>query len=107
MAVFLNDKRICLSSAEYGTTMGVSKASAGGQPWTTISKMSDCTDAIPVKKGDKLRLEAAYDEKTHPLYVFLIDLVFDALLIPFNSRRESQGIAQEEMGLVAFSFSPA
>jgi len=64
MSVTLNGKNICVSKAEYGATYsGITTASK----WTTISKMTDCVEAIPVKKGDRLTLEAAYDTVKHPM----------------------------------------
>jgi hypothetical protein len=63
MSVSLNGKNICTSKAEYGATYSASSTSK----WTTISKMTDCVDAVPVKRGDRIALEAAYDTAKHPL----------------------------------------
>jgi hypothetical protein len=35
--------------------------------WKTISKMSECTEPVQVKVGDKIKLEAIYDNVAHPL----------------------------------------
>jgi hypothetical protein len=66
--------------------------------------MSECLSAIPVKKGDALRLEANYDEIAHPLSVAL-----RFLLVIFANciRRVSHGMEQEEMGFMVFTFTPA
>jgi hypothetical protein len=64
MSVSLNGKNICTSKAEYGATYSRSSTAS---KWTTISKMTDCVDAIPVKRGDRIALEAAYDTVKHPL----------------------------------------
>jgi hypothetical protein len=66
MKVMLNDKLICTSDASYGKTYN-GDAKPGAKEWTTISKMADCNDVIPIKKGDKIVLDAAYDEIAHPL----------------------------------------
>jgi len=63
MTVFLNEKPVCVSKAVYGTKM----KSENGKEWTTISQMTDCLDAVRVKKGDKIALETKFDEKSHPL----------------------------------------
>lgn len=84
--MYLNDKEICSSKAEYGGAGGTMKA--GEKEWTTISRMSDCLEPIPVKKGDYLRLEASYDTVKHPL-------------------RESEGVKQEGMGMMYFNFAAA
>jgi hypothetical protein len=47
--------------------------------------MSECDGVWPVKKGDVVTLEAAFDEIKHPA-------------------RESDGQQQMEMGIVAFTF---
>jgi hypothetical protein len=64
MSVLLNGKNICVSKAEYGTSYSASKTAS---KWTTISRMTDCVKAIPVKRGDVVTLEAAYDTVKHPL----------------------------------------
>jgi hypothetical protein len=67
MTAFLNDKMICMSEATYGTTLATEADAASGKNWTTISKMGDCNFAIPVKKGDTIRVDAAFDKVAHPL----------------------------------------
>jgi hypothetical protein len=64
VAAFVNNRTICTSEASYGTSGSLS---VDGKPWTTISKMSECLDPVPVKKGDVVRLEVTYDEIAHPL----------------------------------------
>lgn len=64
MLVELNGKQICVSKAEYGQSFSAVETK---DKWTTISKMSDCTTAIPVKKNDIIKLTAAYDTIKHPL----------------------------------------
>jgi hypothetical protein len=66
MRVILNDKLVCTSKASYGKTYG-GDALPGTTEWTTISKMADCNDVLPVKKGDRIVLDAEYDEIAHPL----------------------------------------
>ena len=64
MVVKLNGKEICTSKANYGSVAGV-----GGdtKPWTTIKTMSECDEAIPVKKGDTISIDAIWDKEAHPL----------------------------------------
>jgi hypothetical protein len=64
MTASLNGKPICVSKAEYGASYSSSTTTS---KWTTISKMTDCNEVIPVKKGDLITLEAAYDTIKHPL----------------------------------------
>jgi len=85
--MFLNDKLVCHSVAAYGGN-DATMIGADGKKWDTISSMSDCPQAIPVKKGDRLRLQAAFDTATHPM-------------------RVSHGEEQEAMGLYILSFVPA
>jgi hypothetical protein len=64
MTIYLNDKLVCKSTADYTTSF---ESKAGAKEWTTISKMSDCNDVLNVKKGDRIKINAEYDEKLHPL----------------------------------------
>jgi hypothetical protein len=64
LAAFVNDKLACNSTALYGLAGG--ELVVGGKEWKTISKMTECLDPFPVKKGDKIRLEAVYDNIAHP-----------------------------------------
>jgi len=66
MIVYVNEKNVCISNATYGTSY-TGELANNGKKWTTISKMSDCSNIIPVKKGDVIKLEATYNEKEHPL----------------------------------------
>jgi hypothetical protein len=77
--VLLNDKTVCSSKAIYGA-----KVQVEGREWSTIAKMTDCTEHFKVKTGDKLQLVVNYDEVSHP-------------------RRQS-GDEQEEMGFMYFTF---
>jgi hypothetical protein len=65
VTAFVNGKPICTSSATYGLAGG--STLVDGKEWKTISKMSECVDPIQLKKGDKIRMEAAYDNVAHPL----------------------------------------
>jgi hypothetical protein len=64
VSAFINDKLACESKAIYGLAGG--ELLVDGKEWKTISKMTECLEPYPVKKGDKLRLEAAYDKSLHP-----------------------------------------
>jgi hypothetical protein len=76
MDMFINDKYICSSVAQYGTR-GEGGHSHGGMAGMgddskdaaikTISSMSACEEPIQVKKGDKLSMNAQYDLQKHPL----------------------------------------
>jgi hypothetical protein len=59
--ILLNDKVVCSSKAIYSTKMQMN-----GKSWTTISEMTDCTEAFKVKKGDVIKLVVHYDEIAHP-----------------------------------------
>ncbi|KAF2395731.1 hypothetical protein EJ06DRAFT_534661 [Trichodelitschia bisporula] len=67
VAAYVNGKLVCDSRATYGSAG--SKLIVNGKEWKTISKMSECTEPIPLKKGDKIRLEAGWDNVAHPLRV--------------------------------------
>jgi hypothetical protein len=71
MDMFINDKFVCSSKAEYG------KPDEGGNSHShgaggardislTIRSMSPCGE-IPVKKGDALSMVVEYDLSKHPL----------------------------------------
>jgi hypothetical protein len=61
----INGKKYCTSNALYGGEGGT--LNIDGKAWETIRKMEECNTPIPVKKGDILKVEAAYDTKKHPL----------------------------------------
>ncbi|KAF2403692.1 hypothetical protein EJ06DRAFT_288207 [Trichodelitschia bisporula] len=65
VTAFVNGKPICTSQATYGSAGA--ELIVNGKAWKTISKMSDCLDPVELKKGDKIRLEATYDNVAHPL----------------------------------------
>ena len=84
IVLYLNNKPICTSKATYG---GVATAVATGSKWETISKMSDCTTPIPVKRGDYVKMMSVYDTAKHP-------------------PRVSHGEEMEAMGIFTFTFVP-
>jgi hypothetical protein len=57
----LNGKTICDSHAIYGKEMG-----ADAQDWAVITKMEQCTQPVPVKKGDILQMNSFYDTQKYP-----------------------------------------
>jgi hypothetical protein len=63
--LYVNGELACASKAIYGGPGGT--VNINGKTWATIAKMGECNEPIPVKKGDKLKLEATYDTKEHPL----------------------------------------
>lgn len=63
--LYVNGKLVCASKATYGGPGGT--ININGKTWETIAKMSECNEPIPVKKGDKLKLEATFDTREHPL----------------------------------------
>jgi hypothetical protein len=67
MDMFINNKYLCSSKAQYGGEG--STTHVGDQEWETISGMSLCEGPLPVKKGDQLHMVVEYDLKKHPLYV--------------------------------------
>lgn len=84
VAAIINNKLACNSTAVYGLAGG--QLVVEGKEWKTISKMNECLEPYPVKKGDKIVLEAVWDNELHP-------------------PRVSQGIEQEDMGMLTRSFS--
>jgi hypothetical protein len=72
MDLFVNDKFICASKAEYGTraedgAKGGHGHGGGDSSIDTISGMGTCKGPWPVKKGDYVTVTAEYDLKKHPL----------------------------------------
>jgi hypothetical protein len=65
VTAFVNGKQMCNSQATYGLAGGVTIVD--GKEWKTISKMSECTEPISLKKGDKIKLTAEFDNNAHPL----------------------------------------
>lgn len=84
--MYLNGKLYCTSKAIYGGPSGT--LNANGQTWISIATMTECNDPIAVKKGDRIKIEATYDTKEHPL-------------------RESHGVKQENMGMMTMVFAPS
>jgi hypothetical protein len=85
--LYLNDKLVCESKPTYGGPQGTFHRN--GTTWETISAMSLCDLAIPVKKGDYISLESVYDLVRHPL------------------RKGHKGMETDEMGLMDVKFVPA
>lgn len=83
--MYINEKLYCASNALYGGPGGT--LTVDGQTWATIATMEECNNPIPVKKGDKVNIEATYDLKKHPL-------------------RESKGVEQENMAIMTMVFAP-
>ena len=65
LKLMVNDKVVCYSKASYGGSESTFKG-ADGKNWETISSMSECSEPVRVKKGDKLRIEADFDTEAHP-----------------------------------------
>jgi hypothetical protein len=61
----VNDKEVCDSKAIYGGAGHVAKL-ADGKVWETIRESSYCNSTIPIKKGDKIYMQANYDVELHP-----------------------------------------
>jgi hypothetical protein len=59
----VNGKLQCTSNAIYDGPRWTAK---DGKVWTSISKMSDCENPIPVKKGDSIFFDVKFDEVAHP-----------------------------------------
>jgi hypothetical protein len=57
----LNNRTICDSLAVYGTPQ-----EQQGTKWAVIEKMTQCTEPVQVKKGDKLHMVSYYDTEKHP-----------------------------------------
>jgi hypothetical protein len=64
MTAWINKQMACVSKADYSTGYGGNIEA--NKNWTTITRMSECNGVWPVKKGDKIQLEAAFDEINHP-----------------------------------------
>ena len=62
--MYVNDKLVCSSNAEYGGNGG--NLIVDGKEWQTITKMTECAGPIGVKKNDKITVSAAYDTIAHP-----------------------------------------
>ncbi|KAF2670695.1 hypothetical protein BT63DRAFT_438319 [Microthyrium microscopicum] len=80
LKVIVNGKEICTSQPEYF-------GKAGDAKWDTIKEMTTCKDPIPVKKGDKLVIDAGYDLNKHP------------------ARSHLDGNTAEEMGVLNVQFA--
>jgi hypothetical protein len=65
MVFTVNDKEVCNSKATYGGEGHVGKT-AEGKVWETIAESSYCNTTFPVKKGDRIFMQANYDVGLHP-----------------------------------------
>lgn len=66
MEMTLNGKTVCRSIPTYGGAPGGLKA-PDGKEWQTITSMSQCTEPMPFKKDDVIKLLSIYDTEAHPL----------------------------------------
>jgi hypothetical protein len=63
----LNGKTICDSEARYGLdSRATSNLAPNGKAWQVITEMTQCTEPVPVKKGDVLQMVSIYDNELHP-----------------------------------------
>jgi hypothetical protein len=62
---YVNGKASCTSNAIYGTSGAATIGN--GEKWETIGAYTPCTEPIPIKKGDKLTMDAWYDLTKHRL----------------------------------------
>jgi len=83
--LYINEKLVCDSIAEYGGNEQATMIGPGGKKWETISSMKECTEPVKVKKGDGLRMEAWFDTDLHPA-------------------RSTGEMDAEEMGIYFFTF---
>lgn len=60
----VNDKVVCDSKAIYGR--GQKLKSDDGKDVDALNGMVECTDPVPVKRGDQIYLEAGFDLDMHP-----------------------------------------
>lgn len=82
----VNGKLACESKAIYGGEAGTTTA-VDGTKWETIGRMTKCRDPIPVKRGDKLVVEANYDLAQHP------------------ARQNAHGAMSDQMGFLFMYFA--
>jgi hypothetical protein len=61
----LNGKEACQSDALYGGP-GFEGKNADGKTWNTINRMTICSQAIKLFKGDKMYFQANYDVEKYP-----------------------------------------
>jgi hypothetical protein len=61
----INDKVMCDSRALYGGD-GFVTTTSDGKVWETIRETTKCVDPIPVRKGDRMDMQANYDTDLHP-----------------------------------------
>jgi len=64
LKVVINGKQLCTSEAQYGGPEHTSKT-PDGRVWETLRETTFCNN-IPIKKGDKMVIIAAYDTEKHP-----------------------------------------
>lgn len=62
--MLVNNKQVCSSDAIYGGTG--STLIVEGKEWQTITKMSECSGPVAIKKNDKITIVAQYDTVAHP-----------------------------------------
>ena len=65
VSLTINGEKICTSEAKYGGP-GHTTTGPDGKTWETMSSMTPCKELIPLKKGDKIILEADFDTEKHP-----------------------------------------
>jgi len=65
MVFTVNGKEVCKSNLLYGGP-GHEMTEKDGSVWKSMSGTEGCSDAIPVKKGDKFGLSADFDFEKYP-----------------------------------------
>jgi hypothetical protein len=74
--LYINGKLACSSKANYGPIPEVGFITGGhstgitrgeGTKRESIKNMTECTQPIPVKKGDIIRMDSLYDLNAHTL----------------------------------------
>ncbi|QDS75811.1 hypothetical protein FKW77_000302 [Venturia effusa] len=85
----VSGKVVCESKAKYGGGSQVLKGE-DGKVWETLSFMEECNDAIKLKEGDQIEIEARYDFEAHPARKHAVE----------------DGRMAEVMGLFGATFAP-
>jgi hypothetical protein len=68
MKVFVNDKLVCTSTAEYAKIPPNPRITEGTPViGSSITSMTECDTPFEFLRGDKLVLETTYDFEKHPM----------------------------------------
>jgi hypothetical protein len=68
MKVYVNDKLVCTSKAEYSNVpRNPRNTKSVSVEWSSIGRMTECDTPFKLLRGDKIVIESFFDFEKHPM----------------------------------------